>query len=153
MDAVLLDTDVFSYLTRNGDARGDAYRPHIRGKTVAISFITVGEVYFGAEKRKWGSKTLGGFLERLKAVVVVPSDDEVCTEYGRLKARLQKAGIVVADNDLWIAACALRHSVPLISNNRKHFEKISGLQLISLALEKAPAVPTKKSLFDRDREE
>jgi hypothetical protein len=57
------------------------------------------------------------------------------------------------DNDLWIAACALRHSVPLISNNRKHFEKISGLQLISLALEKAPAVPTKKNLFDGDREE
>ena len=100
MDSVLLDTDVFSYLTRNGDARGDAYRPHIRGKTVAISFITVGEVYFGAEKRKWGSKTLSGFLERLKAVVVVPSDDEVCREYGRLKARLQKTGIVVADNDL-----------------------------------------------------
>ena len=105
------------------------------------------------KKEKWGSKTLSGFLERLKAVVVVPSDDEVCREYGRLKARLQKAGIVVADNDLWIAACALRHSVPLISNNRKHFEKISGLQLISLALEKAPAVPTKKNLFDGDREE
>lgn len=104
-------------------------------------------------KKKWGSKTLSGFLERLKAVIVVPSDDEVCREYGRLKARLQKAGIVVADNDLWIAACALRHSVPLISNNRKHFEKISGLQLISLALEKTPAVPTKKNLFDRDREE
>lgn len=35
MDAVLLDTDVFSYLTRIGDTRGDAYRPHVRGKTVA----------------------------------------------------------------------------------------------------------------------
>jgi tRNA(fMet)-specific endonuclease VapC len=126
MDAVLLDTDVFSYLTRNGDTRGDAYRPHVRGKTVSISFITVGEIYFGAEKRKWGSRTLSSFLERLKAVVVVPSDHEVCREFGRLKARLQEAGIVVADNDLWIAACALRHSVPLISNNRKHFEKISG---------------------------
>jgi predicted nucleic acid-binding protein len=104
-------------------------------------------------KKEMGQQDSKWLLERLKAVVVVPSDDEVCREYGRLKARLQKTGIVVADNDLWIAACALRHSVPLISNNRKHFEKISVLQLISLALEKAPAVPTKKNLFDRDREE
>jgi tRNA(fMet)-specific endonuclease VapC len=104
----------------------------VAGKTVAISFITVGEIYFGAEKKKWGKQTLSTFLERLKAVVVVPSDHEVSREYGKLKAKLREAGIVVADNDLWIAACALRHSIPLISNNRKHFEKMPGLDLISL---------------------
>ena len=41
MDAVLTDTDVFSYLMKPKDTRGDAYRPHVRGKTVAVSFITV----------------------------------------------------------------------------------------------------------------
>jgi predicted nucleic acid-binding protein len=51
MDAVLLDTDVFSFLARTRDTRGDAYRPYVEGKTVAISFITVGEIYFGAGKR------------------------------------------------------------------------------------------------------
>jgi tRNA(fMet)-specific endonuclease VapC len=94
----------------------------------------VGEIYFGAGKKGWSRKTLSTFVERLKAVVVVPSDHHVCREYGKLKAGLQQAGIVVADNDLWIAACALRHSIPLISNNRRHFEKVPGLQLISLAL-------------------
>jgi hypothetical protein len=39
MDAVLLDTDVFSFLARAHDRRGDAYRPYVQGKTVAISFI------------------------------------------------------------------------------------------------------------------
>jgi hypothetical protein len=58
MDSVLLDTDVFSYLMKPKDARGDAYRPHVKGKTVAVSFITVGELYYGAEKRKWSGKTL-----------------------------------------------------------------------------------------------
>jgi predicted nucleic acid-binding protein len=65
-------------------------------------------------KKGWSSKTLSTFLERLKAGVVVPSDHDVCREYGQLRAGLQKAGIVVGDNDLWIAACALRHSIPLI---------------------------------------
>jgi predicted nucleic acid-binding protein len=148
MDAVLLDTDVFSYLARGHDTRGDAYRPYVKGKTVAISFITVGEIYFGAEKRKWTGKTLGTFLERLKAVVVVPYDIEICKQYGKLKASLREAGIVVADNDLWIAACATRHSIPLISNNRKHFEKIPGLHLISLAPEKTSPTPRGKGLFE-----
>jgi len=45
MEAVLTDTDVFSYLMKPKDTRGDAYRPHVKGKTVAVSFITVGELY------------------------------------------------------------------------------------------------------------
>jgi tRNA(fMet)-specific endonuclease VapC len=85
-------------------------------------------------------------LERLKAVVVIPSDHDVCREYGQLKAGLQKAGIVVGDNDLWIAACALRHSIPLISNNRKHFENMPGLRLISLPAENS--APKAKGLFE-----
>jgi tRNA(fMet)-specific endonuclease VapC len=145
MDAVLLDTDVFSYLTRDGHARGDAYRPHVLGKTIAVSFVTVGEVYFGAEKKNWGSRTLSGLLERLKAVIVVPSDLEICREYGRLRASLEKAGIIIPDNDLWIAACALRHSVPLISNNRRHFKRIAGLSLSAWHQRKPPQFPQKRT--------
>jgi len=108
-------------------------------------------IYFGAEKKGWSSKTLSAFLERLKAVVVVPSDHDVCRVYGQLRAGLQKAGIVVGDNDLWIAACAVRHSIALISNNRKHFEKIPGLQLISLAPENPG--PKAKGLFETGSQE
>jgi hypothetical protein len=39
----------------------------------------------------------------------------------------------VADNDMWIAASAVRHNVPLVSHNRDHFEGIPGLVLISEA--------------------
>ena len=130
MDAVLLDTDVFSYLMKPKDTRGDAYRFHVKGKTAAVSFITVGELYHWAEKRKWSSSSRQNLEERLKAVVVVPYDAELCRTYGRLRASLP-TGIVVAANDLWIAACAIRHSIRLITNNRKHFERIPGLNLIS----------------------
>ena len=97
MDAVLLDTDVFSYLIKPKDPRADVYRPHVTGKTVAISFITVGELYYGAEKKKWSGKTLRNFQERLKAVVVVPYDGELCRTYGKVRATLP-AGAVVAPN-------------------------------------------------------
>jgi hypothetical protein len=42
-------------------------------------------------------------------------------------------GRIVADNDLWIASCAVRHKLPLISNNRKHFQVVPELDLISEA--------------------
>ncbi len=130
---MLLDTDVFSYLGRSGDTRAALYRPHVDRKLIAVSFITVGEILFGAYKNKWGSTKLEQIKARLRSVTIVPYDWAVCQTYGDLKARLQEAGKGVADNDLWIAACAVRHSIPLISNNRAHFEGIPGLVLISEA--------------------
>ena len=103
------------------------------GKLLAVSFITVGEILFGAYKRKWGSAKLEQMKARLRSMTIVPYDWAVCQTYGELKARLQEAGKSVADNDLWIAACAVRHSIPLVSNNRAHFEGIPGLFLISEA--------------------
>ena len=146
MDAVLLDTDVFSYLMRPKDARGDAYRPHVKGKTAAVSFITVGELLYGAEKRKWSAKTMSRLQEKLKAVAVVPYDVELCRTYARIRASLP-AGVVVAANDLWIAASAIRHSIPLVTNNRKHFERIPGLKLISEAPAKTTPIPKSGDLF------
>jgi tRNA(fMet)-specific endonuclease VapC len=145
MDAVLLDTDVFSYLMKK-DTRGDAYRPYVKGKTVAITFITVGELYHWAEKRRWSAKNRQNLEERLKAVVVVPYDTELCRTYGKLRASLTP-GLVIAGNDLWIATCAIRHGIPLITNNRKHFEKIPGLKLISASPSKTAPVPTSGELF------
>jgi tRNA(fMet)-specific endonuclease VapC len=147
MEAVLLDTDVFSYLMKPKDTRGDLYRPRVKDKTVAVSFITVGELYHWAEKRQWAAKTRQNLEERLKAVVVVPYDIELCRTYGRVRTSLP-AGLVVSPNDLWIATCAIRHAIPLVTNNRKHFDRIPGLNLISEIPAKAAPVPKPGNLFE-----
>src|SRR5881296_2521572 len=106
MDAVLLDTDIFSYLLRAGDRRGEPYRKHVQGKTIAVSFITVGELYYGATKRGWSAKTIATLEQRLKAAVIVPYDVEICRTYGRLRATMKTESGTdrVLQNDLWIAA-------------------------------------------------
>ena len=96
-----------------------------------MSFVTVGELLFGAYKKNWGNDKIEDLNRRLRSVVIVPYDREICNAYAGLKSRLQPQGRTVSDNDLWIAACAVRHSIPLISNNRKHFEVVPGLVLIS----------------------
>lgn len=55
----------------------------------------------------------------------------LCQTYAELNAHLLKAGKPIGDNDLWIAATAIRHSIPLVSHNRKHYDAVPGLVLIS----------------------
>jgi predicted nucleic acid-binding protein len=72
--AVVLDTDVYSYLLRTADKRGELYRPHVQGKTIAVAFVTVGELYYGAQKRGWGKRKLALLEQRLRATVIIPYD-------------------------------------------------------------------------------
>jgi tRNA(fMet)-specific endonuclease VapC len=132
VEAVLVDTDVYSYLM-NGSGYAALYRPHVEGKLIAVSFITVGELYFGAYKKKWGADRLADLKDRLRSVAIVPYDEMMCKTYAEIKANVETKGKTVADNDLWIAACAIRHSIPLVSNNFKHFDGIPGLVLRSEA--------------------
>jgi tRNA(fMet)-specific endonuclease VapC len=129
VEAVLVDTDVFSYLM-NGSGYASLYRPHVEGKLMAISFITVGELYFGAYKRKWGNDKLDDLKDRLRSATIVPFDEGVCKKYAEIKA-VESKGKSIGANDLWIAACAVRHAIPLVSNNAKHFAEIPGLVLRS----------------------
>jgi tRNA(fMet)-specific endonuclease VapC len=88
VEAVLLDTDVFSYLLKD-DSRAEFYRKHIQGKTVALTFVTVGELYHWAEKKKWGTKKIADLEQRFRATVIVPYDLEICRIYGRLRSTLK----------------------------------------------------------------
>ena len=133
LNIILLDTNVFSYLMEPGDPRGRPYLRHVEGRTTALSFITVGELLFGAFWRGWGERRAAELERPLEAAFILPLDHETSLAYARLKSGLRRQGRVSADNDLWIAALAVRHSVPLVSNNRAHFERLLGLVLISEA--------------------
>jgi tRNA(fMet)-specific endonuclease VapC len=134
MDAVLLDTDVFSYLTKRHPLAA-RYDRHLAGKQQTISFATVGEVLDGAVRAKWGPANIARLEAAIQSVTVIPYDLEVCRLWAFLGSLKNADGSdrTVAVNDRWIAACALRHKIPLISHNRRHFEGIPGLTLISEA--------------------
>ena len=53
--------------------------------------------------------------------------------YGRLRARLERAGTPIGHNDLWIAAHAIALDVPLVSNNVREFERVGDVRLESWA--------------------
>jgi predicted nucleic acid-binding protein len=133
----IVDTDVYSYMHARNPTRALLYKPHLDGHVITLSFITVGEQYAGYGKQilsgKWDASHLSKLDARLLSVAIIPYDIEICRTFGNLKATLERSGLSVATNDLWIAACAKRHSLTLVTHNRKHFEKIPGITVISEA--------------------
>ena len=127
---VVLDTNVVSYLMRGGPL-AEQYAPHVQGRLLTIAFITVGEMYFGAEKANWGERKRKELETTLRNFVVIPYDHEIARCYGRLVAERQRQGNPIAPNDAWIAACAVRHGVSLVTHNAKDFKGIPSLEIIT----------------------
>jgi predicted nucleic acid-binding protein len=131
MTIVLLDTNVMSYLFK-GDTRARSYAPLLQSQRLAISFMTVAELFEWAATRKWGQTRLTRLEQTLGAYVIVPVDVELCRHWGTLRAQQQAAGRTIAPQDAWIAATALRHQLPLITHNPGDFQHIAGLEVRSI---------------------
>lgn len=130
MSKTILDTNIVSYLMK-GCPLAEAYAPYVQGKLLAIAFITVGEMYFGAENKNWGERSRKKLETTLRNFVVIPYDNEIARCYGRLMAERKRSGKPIGPNDAWIAACATRHAVPLVTHNAKDFEGITSLSIIT----------------------
>lgn len=59
MDTVLLDTDAASFLFK-GHPTAEKLRPHVEGKRVALSFMSVAELIGGRSKGVGGNRGLPG---------------------------------------------------------------------------------------------
>ncbi len=122
------DTDVVSRLQR-ADISTEV-QALIDGSDVAISFVTVGELYKGAFKGRWGPKRIDAIRRWFALTVVLEYDAAVAETWGRLAAELEGKGRPTPVNDLWIAACCIAQDVPLLTFNRRDFAHIPGLQLL-----------------------
>ncbi len=125
IDVVVVDTDVVSFLFK-GDTRGQTYRRHLRGKTLAVSFMTVAELYQWAYARNWGERKLRRLESGLRAYVILPYDGELCRQWARVRVECQRQGRPMSAQDAWIAATALRHGCPLATHNRDDYGAIAG---------------------------
>jgi tRNA(fMet)-specific endonuclease VapC len=126
----LLDTNIVSYLLK-GHTLAERYRPHLEGHTLAVSFMTVAELYEGACRARWGKKKLALLEGALQSYLVFPFAAELCRRWGLVRYERRKQPI--SPEDAWIAATALVHNCPLVTHNAADFKGIAGLVLITEA--------------------
>jgi tRNA(fMet)-specific endonuclease VapC len=130
---ILVDTDVVSYLFGNRP-EAEFFRPYLLNRVLAVSFMTVAELYFGAYKRGWGSRRIGDLENHLRNYVIVPYDYLVCQKWARVRADRRRIGHELGVADTWHAACAIVHDCAFATNNTRDFLEIPDLELIAPGL-------------------
>lgn len=124
---ILLDTDVCIEMLR-GNRRVIEKRQNC-DENIAVSFMSVAELYSGAEKSDHAGENLNLVDEFLFTVEILHTDLGILQKFGQLKARLTKMGTVLPDADLFTAAVALSKCSMLITGNIRHLGRIEELTI------------------------
>ena len=100
------------------------------GQALHLAFATVAELYYWAVRYKWGQPRIDDLRAAIGRYTVLAWDGTVGWEWARV---MSIKGRPVGEADAWVAAVAIRHGMPLITHNRKHFDGIPGLTVVSEA--------------------
>ena len=133
MTDVILDTDAFSRLA-DGRGGGAALAGRLAGLRTVLAFPTVAELHYGARLATWGDTRLRRLEQDIARHGVLRPTDAVLRRWGALRADAVRVGHPLGQedhvNDLWIAACAVHHGVPLLTGNVRHFAGLPGLTVL-----------------------
>ncbi len=130
MSLLLIDTDIASFIFKGSDY-ANPYLPLLSDQELALSFMTVAELFQWAILRQWGNRRLSRLEQYLSNYLVIPVDQPLCREWAQVRSDRQSVGRPISAQDAWIAATALHYGLSLITHNVKDFAKISNLQLIT----------------------
>jgi tRNA(fMet)-specific endonuclease VapC len=121
-----LDTNVVVAYFR-GDQR---VHPHLTGAaTVNLPWVVLGELYYGAQRAQRRQEQLAYIRDLLTYAVVLFPDHDTTAIYGQVKAELAHLGKPIPDNDLWVAATARQHGLPLATRDA-HFAQVPQLKTL-----------------------
>lgn len=122
---ILLDTDICIEILRGNRSVIERYKTC--DESVAISFMSVGELYYGAEKSNYKERNKSIIDELLLSIDVINSDIQILRKFGELKSNLSENKNILPDADILIAATALVRCKKLVTGNVKHFKRFDHL--------------------------
>ena len=127
----LLDTDWVIHCL-HGVGRVTARLDQLMPEGVGLSIVSMAELYQGvffSTDPEGNERALHQFLT---GIDVLPVDDAVCRIFARERGRLRAAGTPIGDFDLLIGSTAIRNNLTLLTDNRRHFERVQGLRIVSM---------------------
>lgn len=130
MTAAVVDTDVVSFLFK-GDSRAQWYWPHLSGRILVVSFMTVAELDQWAEQHNWGPARKSRMDAHLRQFVLHPFDRDLCRCWAQVRDRTRRNGFAIGVADAWIAATAVFHQLPLVTHNSEDYRGVDQLTLIT----------------------
>jgi tRNA(fMet)-specific endonuclease VapC len=133
MPFYMLDTDTASFIIKGRSPQLEARLVDIPPDQLCISAITRAELNYGLQRLPAGHRLHAGVRQFFNIVPVVSWGKEAADHYAVIRHRLTVSGQIIGDPDIMIASHALAIGAVLVTNNIRHFERIS--VLASLVLE------------------
>ena len=91
--------------------------------------ISLAELSVGPNLVEDAFRQRAEMLDFIEQFTLLNVDPETCEVFGRIRARLQQQGNRIGNFDAMIAATALQYDLTLLTNNRRHFQRIDGLRI------------------------
>ncbi len=123
---VLLDTTVAVAHLRGVTAVSERL---VQAQTRYLPTVALGELHFGLWRSARREDNRAQLDRWLQVIVLLPVSATSALRYGELKQRLALAGTPIPENDLWIAAIALEHGLPVATRD-DHFNRVPGLTVL-----------------------
>lgn len=121
---LILDTNALSAIAEADPGASHHFRT---ARRVAIPVIVLGEYRFGIGQSRDRRKYEHWLTDLISVCDVLAVDEETAIQYAELRTELKRAGAPIPSNDLWIAALARQHGLPILTRDR-HFDLIRGLR-------------------------
>lgn len=113
-DAYLLDTSAYSAFKRGHKQVVGVCR---YAEKIVVPCVVLGELYAGFRlggRESLNRRELATFM-RSPRVSTVDVDEATAERYAAIRTFLREAGTPVSANDMWIAACAMRHGLAVLT--------------------------------------
>lgn len=124
----LLDTNAVSAALK-GNAALDRRLQDLLPAEWCISAVTRAELRFGVARRPKATRLAQVVAAFLSVARTEAWNAKAADEHGRLRAALMAKGRRISDFDEMIAAHALALDAVLVTDNTRHFSRVSGLKI------------------------
>lgn len=126
---MILDTSFLHDLMYGDDDAVEKARELDEGGNVALSSMTVYELYYGVGYTDKGRAEKKKVESVIGSKQVLPADASVMRKAGKIDRRLSRDGEKVGQADIVIGATALLHDRPVLTRNVTEFKRIPGLEV------------------------
>ena len=130
----MLDTNICIYSIKHKPEQVFRRLTGIDPSDVCISSITYAELVYGVEKSVAKDKNRIALMLLLSNIEIVKFDDRAASEYGDIRADLEKKGTPIGQLDMLIAGHARSLGLTLVTNNEKEFSRVEGLNVDNWAV-------------------
>jgi len=124
--AVILDTNGLSAMA-DGDVKLEPLLH--QAVEIAVPVIVLGEYKYGIRQSRSRARYERWLADVIGSCRVLVVDEGTAGLYAEVRDELKRSGRPIPGNDLWIAALARQHALPVISRDL-HFDFVPGLKRI-----------------------